>query len=508
MKTATAAGRLPLYFATNALFIVAAGIAFAVGGSPNPRLLYVVLLFGICSIPILNITKLNDRYALLGIFLTAYFAFFGATDFVALVTGQPSGTSTGAISSAEAVILAGAVMLVIGYLASVRIGARKQSTVTTKEWPTAAIVTVGLLVWLAGTAAMWIWNVYIVVAPTAEATRLGLASVGAYTAAVLILGQMIQPLGVQILAYAHVINRSPLLAGIFLAVVLFQVFMGFVFDAKGLTMIAAVLLIITTILVRGKLPLLWIAAAALFVVLAFPVLQAYRSVVHQSDRSSRAQTAQHLGEAIEKSLQNTDKVNTGRDRAQTFIERTGVKHSVEIIVDGTAAGVAFQRGATFAPIVAAFVPRVFWPDKPNVETGKLIVKEFHISDSEDLNYSPTHIGELYWNFGWPGVLIGMTVIGCLFGVVGARTSMLEVKSVTRLLVAMVTIKLLILEFEGVFAAAYVVWLRSLAAIAILHAIFARNPASAKFEAAFHGGVRPPAPSVPPIRQKWYPNLLH
>jgi hypothetical protein len=44
----TANYRFSLYFLINLLFAALVGVAYAAGGSPNPRLLYLVLLFALC----------------------------------------------------------------------------------------------------------------------------------------------------------------------------------------------------------------------------------------------------------------------------------------------------------------------------------------------------------------------------------------------------------------------------------------------------------------------------
>jgi hypothetical protein len=122
----------------------------------------------------------------------------------------------------------------------------------------------------------------------------------------------------------------------------------------------------------------------------------------------------------------------------------------------------------------------------------------------DLTYiSPSHLGELYWNFGWLGVIVGMSLIGLLFGWLGARFNLAEAATITRLLVIMVTAREVILASEGELATHYVVWMRSLLCIAMLHWAFARVPWSAR-----SGREIAPLPSegmnsdTPP-----FPNLL-
>jgi uncharacterized membrane protein len=140
-----------------------------------------------------------------------------------------------------------------------------------------------------------------------------------------------------------------------------------------------------------------------------------------------------------------------------------------------------------------------------VPTGQLFNKAFHITDSDDVYISPSHLGELYWNYGWAGVLFGMPLIGFICGWVGARFNLAEFTTVTRVLVTVITIKLLIVGFEGSIADIYVVWLRSLAGIGILHLAFARVPVGSRLLRSAMSQSEP----VPEKRPEapLFPNLL-
>jgi len=73
--------------------------------------------------------------------------------------------------------------------------------------------------------------------------------------------------------------------------------------------------------------------------------------------------------------------------------------------------VEFQYGATLLPIFTWFVPRAFWPNKPQVSIGGWFAEVI-------LGWSPgggeaaiTLPGDLYYNFGIPGVILGMLLLG-------------------------------------------------------------------------------------------------
>jgi hypothetical protein len=62
----------------------------------------------------------------------------------------------------------------------------------------------------------------------------------------------------------------------------------------------------------------------------------------------------------------------------------------------------------------SFIPRVLWPEKPNVSQGEWFNK--YVGAAPGTSLGITAVGELYWNFAIPGVVIGMFVVGCGIGI--------------------------------------------------------------------------------------------
>src|SRR5260370_40560996 len=93
--------RLSLYILANVAFALLVGVACAVGNFPNPRVLHLILVFALCSTPIIDIDGLNGRYALLGLFMLVYFVSYGVSDLSNLLTG---GDLSGSPSSQRAAL--------------------------------------------------------------------------------------------------------------------------------------------------------------------------------------------------------------------------------------------------------------------------------------------------------------------------------------------------------------------------------------------------------------------
>ena len=495
------------YVALNFAFVAAVGVGAALGACPDPRSLYLVLLFALCSSPMIDIGRFNGPLSLLALFMLVYFVSYGVVDFTNLFMPADASSITsgpvhgGGLTQTEVVILLGGIMLTLGYRLAVLAADSRTRTSSPKDWSKRAVLVVGPILWMIGTYATYTWYVYIVPGTTDDVVRKGLASVSTLTASAYILGQMMQPLGLLLLAYALRVFDTRYLLPFVIAVVVLQVALGFVVDIKGMAMLGGILVIMTTVLVDGRVPKGWLAAFVLFVIFVFPVFQAYRSEIRGERGLARTTVIQNFGKVLQLTLAAEHKVNSGQARAQTFLERSSLKFNTQTIVENTGHGVDYQRGHTLSPLLSTFVPRIIWSDKPDVPTGQLVNKLFHMTDSDDIFISPSYLGELYWNFGWPGVVLGMGVLGAICGWIGARFNLPEYRTVTRILVTAVTIKQLIVGFEGAIANNTVFWLRSLAAIGLLHLTFAKTPVRSRL----------PQPASDanetPRDQRLYPNLL-
>jgi oligosaccharide repeat unit polymerase len=77
----------------------------------------------------------------------------------------------------------------------------------------------------------------------------------------------------------------------------------------------------------------------------------------------------------------------------------------------------FAYGQTLITWVFAPIPRTLWPQKPIVSMGSVIGQEVYgtkDSEGKGAGISPGFIAELYWNFGYVGVIAGMFIMGvCL-----------------------------------------------------------------------------------------------
>ena len=492
--------RVGLYLALNVGVLLALGIAAAVYAPADPRILYVVLLTALCTSPLLQLERINGPFFLLAVYLVIFYSYFGIADLMWVLTDRTPVGRGGVLSAAEAVILIAAACAIGGYHAGVRWLGGKGAMRTPAEWPFRAVLGVGLALWVVGTGCLVYWQTFIITDRSNATLMKNLSALGMGLTTVFMIGQLIQPLGVLLVAYAYARRRRAYLLALVLLVVLVQIVLGFVADFKGEAMQGGILVIITRTYVDGRLPKAWLTGGALFILLAFPVFQAYRLQVRGEEGVTSARALSNLIETLESSVQANEKVENGVGgsayKSQSFWERASLKPSVDLIVERIGNDKPYQWGDTLTPIAAAFIPKILWADKPSLAVGQIFNQEFSISEVADTYISPSHVGEIYWNFGWPGVILISPLIGLLLGWIGARCRADGQVSITRLLVIVVTIYAFAIGSEGTMAVAYVVWLRSMAAIGLLHWIFARR--------ASPGGSAAPEPAGSRLP---YPNLL-
>lgn len=507
--------RAALYPVLNVGVVLAALAGSVVHDADVGLVVYVSVLFAICSTPILLLRAFNDRYALLGIFMALYFLQFGALDLQHLLFGVDVPLArTSFLTSAELAILAGGALVLGGYLGGVELGRGNafggspvdRYTRPPSEWSAQTMLALGLIVWVAGTAAILYFQLFAAPEKTAHSTGSAFASMGPVLTFIVMLGSMMQPLGVLILAYAYAKYRGAFWLILILTVVIVDVGVGFVIDVKRTALMGGALVILTRTLIDNRLPRAWVAASVVFIIMAFPVFQAYRSEITGNRGLDRLQAFQEIGKVLEITLASRDKVeqgSRGAERAQTFVERSSVKDVLETLFAHIESGEApLLQGRSLVAIPMAFVPRLLAPEKADLSVGALFPKVILKSDSE-VYISISHLGELYWNFGWPGILLGMPFAGILMGFTGAKFSLERGKSLTRILVLLITAQCLCIGFEGTIPIAYVLWLRSMAAIGLLHVMFARRQdAVAPAAIPTNAGALPAAMALPR-----FPNLM-
>jgi hypothetical protein len=498
-----------VYAALNLTFCVALVAGAGIGGGGIVELPYVTLLFAICSSPVLFVGPLNGSFAMLGVAMAAYFVEFGMLDAASMLSPpKPSSRATGVLDGAEVVIIVGALMQVAGFHLAARLTAAQRADIQFKDWPRTLLPIMGLLLWSSGCAAGLYQSLYVQADNSNASIVAGFTKLGVWsTSGLIFVANYAGRLGIVILAYWWAVWDRRFSNALVLFVIVVQFAVGWIVDTKEVALSAPLVLLLTRFVVLGKLPLRWVAYAIIAMVLVFPVLTAKRIIMTERLNLTRAQALPYTAEILWRAIQERTAAREGKyeQKTQSFLERANDKGSIEVFVEHVGVDHPYQMGATFEPMLYIFVPRVVWSDKPGDNSSQTFNREFHLSEDRDTHINTTHLGEFYWNFGFVGMVIGMAMSGALLGFVCTRFDPSIQTSMSRTLVIIVTLYDLVAHGSGQIEIDYVVWIRTLLLIGLLHLIFETGLGRPAARGTSEPTPSQPGPQSP--QRSLFPNLL-
>jgi hypothetical protein len=90
------------------------------------------------------------------------------------------------------------------------------------------------------------------------------------------------------------------------------------------------------------------------------------------------------------------------------------------VLERTPDSVPYQNGKLYSYMLVTLIPRALWPDKPSFnEANQFVQVSYGLTQTKDLDRTSISIGvlvEAYINFGWPGVVVIMFLMGVFFAV--------------------------------------------------------------------------------------------
>ena len=160
--------------------------------------------------------------------------------------------------------------------------------------------------------------------------------------------------------------------------------------------------------VKRKLPVKTVLIVGMFFVFViFPMYNTYRQVDRNLDTTRRLDQVVSL-------TRNWDSDKYLDASLFAFLQRMTVVTSVAAIVSETGRWVDYRYGDTLllAPI-GLLIPRFLWPEKPDISIGREFGATFRLKNAfdQETEISPSMVGEFYWNFSIPGVIVGMWLLG-------------------------------------------------------------------------------------------------
>jgi len=178
---------------------------------------------------------------------------------------------------------------------------------------------------------------------------------------------------------------------------------------KSMLMSLAGIPVIARWYTRRHLP--WKSLLVLLLILifvVFPVVNTYRLFDPHMSEEARA-------EGTLDTLTSWDRTSYIDHSIGSFQSRLAAVNMLAAVVRDVPRWVPYAKGKTIIDLLPLFIPRVFWPDKPVFRMGRTFGETFRVVGAldEETNVAVTVPGELYWNFSWPGIVVGMMLLGML-----------------------------------------------------------------------------------------------
>ena len=398
------------------LGFVAFGVGLAIG-IPSDR----VDLFGLMIVTatlILTVVAVDRsrprerRNLLLTIFSFSYFCFFvvpvlafylGDEGYTIERSPSPIRLTPIDVTRGMFAALVGYALLLAGYVVPIGAWISRVAPRMKREWSAEAAIGVALISIPLGWAVI-LGHQFGLIPARAGSGVLGAVGMGA-------------SFGIGLLALAFQRYRSK--AALLLLILVSPPTMMFNFftASKMLFLMPLVMIAIVHVIVTRQLRLWWIVGFVLVMAAFYPIAKEYREYMYASGRSAvqviaSPQGAFHVIQGVLDGYRPIDYMKLGLEATASRLQGLDI---LSTILRDAGTRVPFQGGWSLAYIPIAYVPRLFWPGKPALIIGGWVTENFCYPGIESSTGS-TWMGELYFNFGWLGIVVGMILLGIWFRV--------------------------------------------------------------------------------------------
>lgn len=166
---------------------------------------------------------------------------------------------------------------------------------------------------------------------------------------------------------------------------------------------------------RWFLPLL-MGIAALYLTIVAPAINSARYTQLQEGETAFARVSRAVLSRLGGDEGSSAPVDASDQGAQFLSRMYDPIATAYIVTEVERTGLLM--GETIAYLKYAFIPRILWRDKPTVTRGAWFAYYIGFSESEEKSTTSlgiTATGELYWNFGTLGIVLGMFLLGLMNG---------------------------------------------------------------------------------------------
>lgn len=408
-------GALLRLLAIPLLGILVLGVALAAGLRPNripllgATVVLVAVILGFIAVDRLrprerrNLLMLIFSCAYLLLFVVPVLVFYLGTagyepEFISNpVPLTPQGVALGVIAATVAYV-----MLLAGNLLPIGGALARFVPQMRREWSHETTLVVALMIIPFG------WAVRIAYEFGLIPARAGSGALGAIWA--------FTEFGIALLVLCYQRYRSRAALMLVFILLPLTVLFGFFGGTKSAVLRPLVMIVIVHIMVTRRLRVWWIVGFVALMAVFYPISEVYRGYAWTRGLTTVEVLANPA--AAFRVIGRFGAATTSGEHAKSGLEATSRRLDgisiLSVIMRDAGTRVPFQGGWTVAYIPMSFVPRLLWPGKPAFLTGKWVTDHFGPGPHVQSSTGATWIGELYYNFGWAGIVIGMLILGIWF----------------------------------------------------------------------------------------------
>lgn len=217
-----------------------------------------------------------------------------------------------------------------------------------------------------------------------------------------------------ILMLAWIRHRSLFALSLMLVNLVLGLLVGLLQASKTEVLIHPITMGLTWVVVHRSFPLRWVAAGVVGLMVLYPSVSFVRALQEEGWTVQRA-FANPVAtlSSVSQNIATTDRGEWLATGLESTINRTDGLGVATVLIRDTPRISPFLHGESLMLFFYAFVPRVLWEDKPIIGLGQFITSTYGSGPQVRSNTAVTQIGDFYINFGTPGVVGGMVLLGLL-----------------------------------------------------------------------------------------------
>jgi hypothetical protein len=223
--------------------------------------------------------------------------------------------------------------------------------------------------------------------------------------------------GLALLTIVYLKFQSRQALVVLLALLPLAMLVGFLTGSKRLFLAPAALIALAHMVTIRRARAFWFVGGLTGVVLIYPIASFYREVVQAGNVLSLAEVLRNPGRMlllVSSFVSQVEPLEYFRAGLEATTNRLNYLGILTLIVRDAGERVPFQGGWTIGLAFISFIPRIFWPGKPATSIGQWVTDNFGSGPNIESSTGPSQIGELFFNFGWPGIVIGWILLGIYF----------------------------------------------------------------------------------------------